>query len=563
MKRIITTSLLLISLISTAQLRIGLETNHQYYIDDEKIKLKPEEAENRYRSNSYLKLNYTISDFEFSLQMESYAPKALISYNSKLKDQHIGIVFARYKNFEDGVDVTLGHMYEQFGSGLALRFWEDRTLGINNALFGSRIVYNMEDVVQLKILGGKQRVGMGFDFSDGLVYGADTEVNVSEIANLGGNDLKFGLTFVGRADDATHVKRYKNLPINTFVYGGRIDFLGDKFNFSAEFLQKSEDAPIGPNPASTPKEYIGTINSNFMKKGNAFLVNLGYNSGNFSSNINLRRLENFNFYSQRNLQGNTYNYGMINYIPSLTKQYEHSLQNIYVCQPYPSIKTGEEDGSYKSQIGDIGGQFDVFYEAPEGSFLGGKTGANFAINGSYWAHLPAKSKIENYIVLDIEGANFFSLGERYYSDIGFEYRKRFSSRFNGIFSYLNQFYLKTDVVTHTISVDGTYQITDEQSIRLELQHQFADADYKNWAGGLLEYTPTPSFSLFVQDLYNYGNDFEDKRLHYYTGGCSYTQGATRLAISYGRQRGGTMCTGGVCRPVPESNGFTVNLTTSF
>ncbi len=563
MKRIITTGLLLISLISTAQLRIGLETNQQYYVDDEKIKLDSKEAENRYRSNTYLKLNYNISDFEFALQLESYTPKALISYNGKLKDQHIGLVFARYKNFEDGIDVTLGHMYEQFGSGLALRFWEDRTLGINNALFGGRVVYNMEDVVQLKILGGKQRIGMGFDFSDGFIYGADTEVNVSEIANLGGNDLKFGLTFVGRADDATHV--FKDLPINTFVYGGRMEFLGEKFNFSAEFLQKSKDALIGPNPKSTPEEYIGTIDPDFMKSGNAFLVNLGYNSGNFSSNVNLRRLENFNFYSQRNLQGNTYNYGMINYIPSLTKQYEHSLQNIYVCQPYPTINIdmGAE------QIGDIGGQFDMFYEAPEGSFLGGETGANFAINGSYWSHLPITKVISKKInewdkkTIDIKGDNFFSLGERYYSDIGFEYRKRFSSRFNGIFSYLNQFYLKTDVVTHTISVDGTYQITDEQSIRLELQHQSADAGYKNWAGGLLEYTPTPSFSLFVQDLYNYGNEMEDKQIHYYTTGCSYTKGATRLAVSYGRQRGGTTCTGGVCREVPESNGFTINLTTSF
>ncbi|WGU71571.1 DUF6029 family protein [Capnocytophaga canimorsus] len=51
--------------------------------------------------------------------------------------------------------MTAGHFYEQFGSGLALRLWEDRALGINNALFGGRIKWNLQDIFQLKVLGGK------------------------------------------------------------------------------------------------------------------------------------------------------------------------------------------------------------------------------------------------------------------------------------------------------------------------------------------------------------------------------------------------------------------------
>ncbi|HML86108.1 MAG TPA: DUF6029 family protein [Bacteroidales bacterium] len=34
-------------------------------------------------------------------------------------------------------------------------------------------------------------------------------------------------------------------------------------------------------------------------------------------------------------------------------------------------------------------------------------------------------------------------------------------------------------------------------------------------------------------------------------------------MSYGRQREGLLCVGGVCRQVPAATGFTLTLTTSF
>ena len=41
-------------------------------------------------------------------------------------------------------------------------------------------------------------------------------------------------------------------------------------------------------------------------------------------------------------------------------------------------------------------------------------------------------------------------------------------------------------------------------------------------------------------------------------------GMTVLDVKgFGRQRGGLICIGGVCRYVPESNGFNLNLSHSF
>ena len=69
--------------------------------------------------------------------------------------------------------------------------------------------------------------------------------------------------------------------------------------------------------------------------------------------------------------------------------------------------------------------------------------------------------------------------------------------------------------------------------------------------------------MYVNDIYNYGNDDEMKKIHYYNLGGSYTIKGHRFALNYGRQRGGLICIGGVCRFVPESTGVTANVVLSF
>ncbi|CEN38841.1 DUF6029 family protein [Capnocytophaga cynodegmi] len=561
-KFLLTSGVCLISAVGFSQLRVGFESNSQCYIDDNKIKLDTEEAKHRFRSNNYLKIDYRVKNFEFGIQGESYAPKALLQYNPQLKDYHIGTAFARYNNTQKGIDITVGHFYEQFGSGLALRLWEDRALGINNALFGGRIKWNLQDIFQLKVLGGRQRIGMGFDFSKGFVLGSDAELDISQLLKKEDYTLKIGGSFTMRNEDIT-----KEQPLskkNTSVFGFRTDYSGEKFNFSGEYLYKTKDIHF------EQEQFFPKVN----RPGNALLINMGYNNNdNIAFNINLRRLENFRFFSQRNIADNIYNYGVINYIPALTKQYEHSLQNIYVYQAQPQIVY---DGFPKKQ-GEIGGQFDLFYEAEAGSFLGGATGASFAINGSYWAGL--KNDIKTTTRKDKYGVEIeeielntplIGVGEKYYHDLAIEYRKSFTDNFTTVFSYLNQYYSSLPIVqkpyivkAHTISAEGMYFLSDTQSVRLEMQHQWANEDLKNWIGNTLEYIPNARWSFFVSDLYNYGNGEKDKRIHYYNVGTSFSYKTTRVALSYGRQRGGILCVGGICRIVPEAAGLTLNITTNF
>ena len=62
----------------------------------------------------------------------------------------------------------------------------------------------------------------------------------------------------------------------------------------------------------------------------------------------------------------------------------------------------------------------------------------------------------------------------------------------------------------------------------------------------------------------FGNqNTEENKPNYYSFGASYSKNASRYSISYGKQRGGLLCYGGICRYVPEFKGISFSINTSF
>ena len=118
-------------------------------------------------------------------------------------------------------------------------------------------------------------------------------------------------------------------------------------------------------------------------------------------------------------------------------------------------------------------------------------------------------------------------------------------------------------------VEGQYKFTDKNSVRFEVQHLDTRQDLGNWATLLAEFTFSPHWFVAVMDQFNYvttGNEFKGSapnRLHYPFGSVGYIRGGNRFTVSYGRQRAGIFCVGGVCRNVPAANGLTVSVTSTF
>lgn len=535
-------------------LNIGVESNSQWYIDDDKIQISELDAVERFRSNNYIKADYFISKWEFGLQVESYSPMALLNYAPELEKTDIGTLYARYNNTELGLDITAGHFYEQFGSGLVLRSWEDRQLGINNAILGGRVGYEFAPGAKATLLGGKQRIGMGFDLADSFISGANIDVNISEITNVESIDMNVGASYVGRYENLQDT--HPDLSKMTNMYSFRADIAKGAFYAGAEYVYKSNDALV------EGRGIVQEILEDKQYNGNALLINMGYFQSGFGLDVNLRRIENIGMFSERALNGNTFNTGVVNYVPALTKQYDFALQNIYVYQVAsvtsfsPYLKPGE-----------IGGQFDLYYQFKRDTPMGGKYGTYLSVNGSFWNALAYKDL--NVGEREVS-ASFFDFGRKYYNDLAIELRKKHSNQWQSIFTVMGQYYNQQyiedtsgELKAYIAAADVIYKFGQTQSVRFIGQHLWADADKKNWAGATIEYAPSLSWSFFVHDIYNYGNDKPEDRIHYYNVGGAFVKGATRIGVSYGRQRGGMICVGGVCRLVPESSGLTINISTNF
>jgi hypothetical protein len=221
---------------------------------------------------------------------------------------------------------------------------------------------------------------------------------------------------------------------------------------------------------------------------------------------------------------------------------------------------------YNAQpLAETGFQADVLYNFPKGSGIGGKYGANLALNMSQYNNLDISNVTANGF-----SSKFFGFGEqKYYRDINLEFRKKWNAKTTTSFLLQNLFYNKSvieggtyDNINATIAaVDVQVKYAPKKSVRFELQHLATTQDKKNWAAALAELSFAPKWTVFVQDMYNYGNT--DKKIHYYTLGYSYTWQTTRLLMSYGRQRAGLVCIGGVCRQVPAATGLNVTMTTNF
>ncbi|NDB36049.1 MAG: hypothetical protein EB023_12075, partial [Flavobacteriia bacterium] len=129
----------------------------------------------------------------------------------------------------------------------------------------------------------------------------------------------------------------------------------------------------------------------------------------------------------------------------------------------------------------------------------------------------------------------------------------------------------TGIISSHIGVlEASYRISSKHNLRMELQGMFVNEkpdgtvnDKGNWATALVEYTVSPHYFVSFINQYNYGNPDASKRVNYPNITCGYIHESTRFMLSYGRQRAGLFCVGGVCRFVPANNGLTLSFTQSF
>jgi hypothetical protein len=543
LKKFLLTPALLLSLGSIslyAQTDLGeihgnFQADVQYYRPDSLIGA-PNVPE-KMLMNGFANIIYTKGPFTAGVRYESYL-NAIQGFDPRYKGTGIPYRYATYQ--KNALEVTVGNYYEQFGNGLIFRSYEERGLGVDNAMDGIRLKYKAGKGIYLKGIYGKQR--SFFSQGPGIMRGVDAEIQLNELLTPDTNANAIRVTIGGGI-----VSKYQpdldpqyKLPENVSAMAGRINIGKGNLNLQAEYAYKIND------PSSS--------NHFIYKNGQALLLGASYSMKGFGVNLSAKRVDNMDFRSDRTAVGNNLT---LNFLPPITKQHTYMLMAFY---PYAT-----------QNLGEMGYQGEVFYKIRKGSKIGGKYGTEIAVNFSHVTGLDTvrTTSYEGY------RTEFAKFGQQlYFQDANIEITKKISKKFKSILTYGNIKY-NIDVVQglvgkgtvdcHIVVLDLTYYLSDKHSLRTELQNMSVkdNKDRGSWAAGLIEYSIAPKWFLTVLDQYNYGNHDENLRVHYLLGQVAFVKDANRFSLSYGRQRQGILCVGGICRNVPASNGVTFTVTSSF
>ena len=441
-------------------------------------------------------------------------------------------------NFDWG-KITIGDVYGQFGSGMVLRLYEDRALGVDNALRGGKIEATPYKGIYFTALGGKQRRywncyddgAWGWNYKQDAVLGANLELGLQEwIPQLqdAGANLTIGGSYVSKyqkADtilfiDPSAMQAYMyNLPKWVGAGSVRAQLQMKGWNAMVEYAYKANDPSI--------------LNNYSYNHGEALLMSLSYSQKRLAVLAQVKRSENMSFRSDR--QANLIA-GTINHMPPFAMQHTYMLTSLY---PYSTDLIANEWAF----------QGEVRYTWKRGTAMGGKYGTTLKLNAS---HIRGTSD------------TWFGMSEEpYYTDVNLELNKKINKQWYIGAMAMYQTYNKRIIGKSGIArsgigvVEAKYAMNKKVQMRAELQYLYSRQYEGQWIAALYELSLWRQLVLSGQWMYNIGHAPDATNGHYYTVAATYTHGAHRLMAGYTKTRAGFNCSGGVCRYVPEQQGVTL------
>ena len=498
------------------------------------------------RLNARADILYTNGNFSGGLRFEMYQ-NPLLGFDAEWRGQGLANYFVAYNTKR--ISVTAGWFYEQFGSGMILRAYEDRYLGLDNAMLGLNLTLRPIEGVTIKALTGRQR--HYWSLGDGLVRGVDGEVNIIEaIKPLQGGKLRaiVGAGFVSKYEDEEYIGAEQagyrlNLPKNVGAAAVRAELGWGGWSLQGEYARKGQDPSV--------------TNEFTYREGEAITATLGYSQKGFSASLQGKRVENMAFKSDRTVAGQQL---YINYLPAITRQHTYAFLTMY---PYATNVMGEQ-----------GLQGDVMWKVKKDTWLGGKYGMDVHLNSAVVCGLDTTriggAGTDGYRVNS-------GMGPLLYGDASVELARKLSKEVKLTLVYSYQVFNpavegEPSALFHNniVVADVAWRENKKHSLRFEGEWMGSDSHRDvaaghtdprlgDWLMGLVEWNLGSKWFVSVSDQLAYN----DGKGNYYNVSVGYTSGATRLQAGYGKQRRGMLCIGGVCREVPASNGLTISLTTSF
>jgi len=467
--------------------------------------------------------NYNSRLVNVSLRYDFYNNSNLLQPNEPYTNSGIG--YWQINKTIDKLDITVGSIYDQFGSGSIFRAYWEPFIGIDNAVQGARVIFRPTNNLTIKAISGKQKYRFGS--FEPVLKGINAEQSISMKHNI---NATVGAGLMNRTLNkstmnaiADNINNYELVDrfipkYNEFAYQGYGTFYVKDFTLALEYAGKTKD--VIQNATST--QMIGKtgqfIQSNFSwshvgKRGVG--INLQY-----------RKLSNFEYRISPLENGLT---GLVNYLPSITRQNTYRLM-----ARYNAVTQFNNEQTV---------QADIMYTHNEKNML--------QLNGSY-----------------VTGINSQELFHELYFDWLHQYNDKFKMLF-GIQSVMfNQAVLQGEpgaenVYTITPFTELNYDINSKKSMRIEAQYLSTKQDSGSFVNVLIDLNIAPHWSLSAGDMINVIPKSGGDKINYYTLFAAYTEGASRIALAYVKQLAGFNCNGGICRYEPAFNGVKLTLSSTF
>lgn len=469
---------------------------------------------------SWLQVNYSILGFNASVRLDVFN-------NSNLQDPNkaytaAGIGYFKLEKEIGKLTVAGGYFYEQFGSGIIYRSYEDRGLGIDYATFGIDLKYKLNDNWIIKGIAGQEK--NLFSRFNPVMKGLDLE----GVVNMGKNvKLLPGAAYFNRTIDQSSMDFVANT-INSYDSADRFIPKFNVYAFSGYYTLNVKDFSWYSEVAYKTHEAIFNASSILVDKpGNVIYSSLSYSRKGLGLTAQFKRTENF---VMRTSPNETLLNGVLDYIPPMARQ--------------NSLRLPARYSPATQYLGELAFEFDATYTP--------KIGYTIDLNYS-----------------DIHDLDSTQLWREVFGQFEFTHSQKINFVLGGQYVFYNQTIYRSeplpDLTAVTPFAEITYKLTRRNSVRCELQYQSTDQDYGSFIFGLLEYDIAPKWSFSASDMYNIKPNPEKTpdKIHYYNFFVSYTKNANRFSLAYARQVAGVNCSGGVCRYEPAFSGLKFSVTSSF
>lgn len=493
-------------------------------------------------SDGWLTMRYAINGFTFFARADAFNNSNLKNPLADNTDFGLG-AWSITKEMED-LTISVGTIYDQIGSGILFRAYEDRGLLIDNALVGISLKYKLTDNISLKGFTGQQKnnnkkndlvnnvryapVIKGFnaegDFNIGKVHVAPGVGVLNR--TLDGETMNFvAATINGQDTNSRFSPRYNMYAFSAYNY-----LTYKNLSWYVEGLYKTHEAIVISN-------LYDPMNGKLADRaGNVQYTSINYGKKGIALSLTGKRTQDF---VMRTSPNETLLAGMLNWQPIVAVLRPLRLMSRYT--------PASQDLSEMAGTANM-----VISPNDVTSFTLTYTAINTLENQRLYREAYVEGIYQGFDKWVFEG------GVQYMEYNILLYQSRSSSIATPIQYGLTPF------------AEVTYKINDKKSLRMEAQYMLAERDYGSWAFALLEYNIAPKWSLSVSDMFNIvpneGVDninYKNPGNHYYSFFTAYTKGPHRFTLAYVKQVDGINCTGGVCRYEPAFSGVKAMINTSF